>query len=219
MSDWDGTPTTLAQGDSVNMPQTTNGSMILMAANMSQGNDAGTLEIQTGGARPTNLNLPAGANQFVPVVHNWEAQNLKLTNMSVKNSVNIYVAAYGPGLNPPSCTPLDVGTPTQLSMSNCASGTAVPEWMTLRFFAPSGNTTMFGLIGGPVQGGINAYTFALNTGADVPPKPPGVPVAEGFYQQAAGNRIDFQFNWGSSSIWVVNLSSMEAAPGQVTLTS
>jgi hypothetical protein len=219
MSDWDGSPVTLPPNDSRNLPQTTNGSMILLYANLSKGNNAGELSVSSGGTKPENVHVAAGTNQPEVMIRNWQAQNLRVTNTSSKDDVDIYVAAYGPGLNPINCIEIAGSSPNPLSTMSCLSGNASPKWMTLRFSAQSGDQTIFGLIGGPVSDDNNAYVFGLNMPSNSGPPANQKPQVDGYYQTTDKNKLDFQFNWGSSRIWVVNLSSANVAVGDVTLLS
>ena len=65
--------------------------------------------------------------------------------------------------------------------------------------------------------GNNAYVVALNaatnTGPDGPAPPPG------YYATTTANAYTFQFNWGSSNLYVVNMSPVTAAAVVVTLQS
>ena len=211
---WDGKPVTLKQNESVNLPQTTDGSMILIYLNRSPGNDEGTLSIQSGGKPPTVVTVPPGTMQPGVMTQNWEGNNLQVANLSTV-PVDIWVAAYGIGLNPSLCTPLTPGSTQPLQTMTCVEATALPQWMTLRFEQQTSATTVFALIGGPSIEGINAYVFGLNMPPSTGPQP--APPSTGYFQTSADNSIDYPFNWGSASLWVANLSGGTAAPASVTL--
>jgi hypothetical protein len=218
MSDWNGDPTTLQQGNSVNMPQTSDGSMVLGYQNMSSGNDKGDLNVASGGARPENLDVYGGTGQISTISRNWGANNLQLTNQSDKAGVNIWVSAIGPGYGtkPPTKLPMD-GTDVTLDPQAAAQGNALPQWMTLRLQATSGQQTIFALIGGPPTNDINAYVFGLNMSKSSGPPADEAPPKDGYYQQTSANKLDFQFNWGSSRLFIANFSGNTAAGATVAV--
>lgn len=209
---WNGSPTTLMPNQNVNLPQTTNGSMVLAYQNMSTVNNAGTLSVTSGGSAPNILNVPALANQPSILVQNWAANNLSLTNISPAGATPIWVAAVGPGLSGVVSLPLPVdGTPVNLSTGQSAQGNAIPRWMQLVMQATAGTLTIFTVIGGPVDAsGNNAYVFAVNAVANTGPGT-GVNPPAGYYATVTGNTATFQFNWGSSAIFVANESPSTAA--------
>ena len=217
MADWNGDPTTLTMNESVNMPQTNDGSMVLGYQNMSTGNDDGTLVIASGGAQPEKVTVQAGQNQLSIKTHNWEGNNLQLTNQSVVDTVTIRVQAIGPGhgTTTPKTLPMD-GTAIELSPRDVAQGNALPQWMTLRMKANTSQQTIFVLIGGPGSSyGLNAYTFGLNMPQSSGPQPGAV--ADGYYQETTANSIDFQFNWGSDRVWIANFSGDTASAASVAV--
>ncbi len=219
IKDWNGLPATLSNGDSASMPNTPNGSMVLAYQNTATKSTTGEILVATGGARPENLSAQSLTNQVSTITRNWQSDNLKITNTSDGIDTPIWIAAVAPGFGSEAPKPLPTnGDTVDLSAMDAAQGTALPEWLTLRMSADSGQTTTFALIGGPTTAGINAYVFQLNspTGNHGPDKE-GVPPADGPYQSTSGNTIDFQFNWGSSNIFIVNLSGTTAAPGSVRI--
>ena len=219
MSDWNGDPQTLTNGQSVNMPQTVNGSMVLGWQNTSAGNNNGELTVASGGSRPEKLDATAGLGQVQTITRNWGGNNLQLTNNSQQGEVNIWATAIGPGYGttPPVDLPMD-GTKVTLSAQGAAQGNALPQWMTLRLQATSGQQTIFCLIGGPNSpDGINAYVFALNMPTNSGPPKDEQPPADGYFQQTTKNTLDFQFNWGSSRLFIANFSGSTAAGATVSV--
>ena len=217
---WTGAPTTLQTGDSVTMPQTPNGSLVVAYFNRATQNNQGTLTYTSGASVPVSVPVPALALQPSLLVMNWLANNLTLTNTSANSATPIWVEAFGPGLPGQTCSPLVVGTPLPLTTVQCAKGTAKPNWMQLVLTSNTATLSVITFIGGPQDpAGNNAYVFALNspygdtgpgTGAAAPP---------GYYATVAGNSLTYQFNWGSSTVWVANLSPATAAPVSVLLRS
>lgn len=207
---WNGAPQTLAWHDSVVMPQTPNGSMVLGYWNRSGQNNAGTLALTSGGQAPIFLQVPALANQPSILIQNWGASDLKLTNVSANTSTPIVVEAFGPGIQGVQPVPLTVGNAVQLAVLQAAQGNAQPNYMQLALSSNTGNLSVIAVVGGPLDGtGNNGYAFALNyTG---PPAPPG------YTAVTSGNSYTYQFNWGASTLFVANMSPATAAPVRVLL--
>jgi hypothetical protein len=203
---WDGQPTTLAQNENVVMPQTAAGTMILAATNKATQNNQGDLTYTSGGGAPGDLVLPALANQPSIVIKNWGANNLSLTNTSAATATPILVQAVGPGI--PGITPVSfpIGQELTLSAGDVAAGNASPQYMQLVIRSNAATLGILGVIGGPQDNtGNNGYVIAVNavenTGPGTGKTPP-----EGYYATTTGNTYTFSFNWGSSQVFVANLS-------------
>lgn len=209
---WDGSPITLNPNDNVNLPQSTNGSMVLAYQNMATVNNAGTLSVTSGGNLQF-LPAPALANAPSILVNNWGGNNVSVTNVSVPGSKTpIWVSAVGPGLakKPPVNLPTD-GSMISLASAAQAQGNAIPRWMQLIMQASSGDYTLVVIVGGPADSsGNNAYVIGLNAASNTGPNT-GVNPPPGFYATSTGNLYTFQFNWGSSAIFVANESPSTGA--------
>jgi hypothetical protein len=209
---WDGSPTTISPPNGLALPQTTNGSMVFAYQNTATLNNAGTLALTSGGSAPTFLPVPALLVQPSIYVHNWGANNLNVTNISVAAATPIWVEAFGPGLPGQKPVALPIGSPITLAPVAVAQGTSNPNWMQLVLTSNTANLTIVAVIGGPADAtGNNAYVIALNspsgnTGPGLAPAP------QGFYATAGGNSYALQFNWGSSVVYVSNMSPSTAAP-------
>jgi len=205
---WDGSPVTLNQNDGVSMPQAPNGPTVLGWQNFALQNNDGTLIVTSGTTVYPSLDAPPGANAPSVWINNFGGQNVAVTNFSVQAATPIWVEMYGQGIPGVFPTPLPVGQPVQLSSGEPAQGQAQPTLLMLQLTASPGNTTAVALIGGPTDaGGNNAYLFGLN----MPPTP-------GYTKTTLGNSLSFgPFNWGSSTIFVVNMSSQNANSVQVLL--
>lgn len=216
---WDGSPLTLAVNDTALMPQTTNGSMVLAYQNSSTKNNQGTLIYTTGGAPPVSLPVQALANQPSILVNNWHANNLKLTNASANSDTPIWTEAFGPGIPGFTVLPLQIGTPLSVDPVKVAQGTANPNWMQLVLTSGTGTLSIIALIGGPQDGtGNNAYVFALNAATNTGPGT-DLPAPPGYYATTTGNSLTYQMNWGSSTVYVANMSPSTATPVSVLLRS
>jgi hypothetical protein len=216
---WNGSPVTLNPGQNVNLPQTTNGSMVLVYQNMATQNNNGQLSLTSGGSQPTFLAVPALANQPSVDIDNWQGNNLSVTNISVPNSATpIWVAAAGPGLPgvTPSALPMD-GSAISLSTGQCAQGNALPRYMQLNVQSNAGTLTIFAIIGGPANNtGQNAYLVSVNASANTGPGT-GVTPPAGYYATTTSNVYSYVFNWGSSAVFVANESPSTAAAASVSV--
>ena len=208
---WNGSGTRLNWHDSVTMPQTPNGSMILAYWNLATQNNDGTLSLTSGGA-PQFLDAPAMPLMPTTLVQNYQTNSLTLTNLSANKDTPIQVAAFGPGI--PGQTPrkLTVGSaPLQLSFLQTAQGNAPPNYAQLIFTNNTNNLCIMAVIGGRNQSsGNNAYLFALNYPG--PPNPPG------YTSVTSGNTLTYQFYW-TTSVYVANMSSSVSSSVAVSMIS
>ena len=210
-ANWDGSPITLNQYDGVTMPQAPNGSTVLGWQNIATQNNDGTLIVSSGATVYPNLDAPFGTNATSIWVNNFLGNNVTVTNFSIQTATPIWVEMYGPGIPGIFPSQLTVNQPLQLSPGEVAQGTAQPTNVLFKLQASPGNTTSVALIGGRNDAsGNNAKVFGLNM-ASTPP---------GYYQTTAGNYLTYgPFNWGSSTVFVANMSSQIADSVTVLLQS
>jgi hypothetical protein len=218
---WDGSPLTLNPNDNANMPITPSGSLVLTYQNKATINTMGQLAITSGGGAPTFLNAQSLQNQSSVLINNWQGQNLSITNTSMTGSNNpILIAAYGPGMPGQTCLTLPSdGTSVQLAPMLCTQGTALPRYMQLIFQETSGDLAIFVLIGGQFDStGNNAYMISVNDSLHGNTGPgTGQPPPPGYYATTTATNFIYSFNWGSSNIYVANLSPASAAAAAITL--
>jgi len=216
-SNWDGSPLTLLVNQNVVMPQTPNGTVIIGYFNQSQQNNGGVLSITSGGGQPLVLNVPAGALQPFILMRNWSANNLSITNISPNQNTPIWIAAFGPGIPGQYPLSLPVGTPVPLAPAQSAQGNALPQWMQLNMLSNSPALTIFAFIGGPLDPtGNNGYVVAVNASQNTGPGT-GVQPPPGYYATITSNALPYSFNWGSSLVYVVNMSPATGSGAQVTM--
>lgn len=216
-SSWNGSPSTLLTSQSTVMPQTPNGTTIFAATNQSTMNNQGQLALTSGGGAPVILDIPALAAQPTINMSNWHANNLSVTNISANNNTPILVQAVGPGI--PGITPqtLVVGTSLGLAMGQCAQTNALPQYMQLVIQVTGPTLGIIAVIGGPADGsGNNGYVFGVNATATTGPGT-GAPAPAGYYATTTSNTIAYQFNWGSSLVFVSNLSPSTAQTVSILL--
>jgi hypothetical protein len=209
---WDGTRLTLAKSQGATMSVTPDGSMILAFQNASRMNSVGKLAMTSGATAPQILVAPALALQPQIVISNWKGNNLNLTNISVTDTP-IWIQAYGPGLGPvPAPLPND-GTAVQVTVGLALQGVTVPQYMQLGFNANSGGLCLFAFIGGtPDTSGNNAYAIALNSPAGDTGPTTSTPAPPGYFATAAGNTYSYEFNWGTSVLFVAYFGSGGIVP-------
>lgn len=209
---WDGTPTVMAVDDSLIIPQTPNGTMIVAFQNQSKRNNDGQVTLTSGGSSPTPIDVPALIAAPTVLSNNWQASNLNTTNTSAASDTPIWAEALGPGLSPVPGQ-LSVGTAVTLKPYAAVQGISLPRWMQLKLIAGTGDLTIVAVIGGPPNvGGNNAYIYALNWSGPTPPPP-----AMGYTAVTGGNAYTMQFNWSSSVVWVANMSPSTASPVSVLM--
>ncbi|WP_420130416.1 hypothetical protein [Longimicrobium sp.] len=218
---WTGTPITLATGDNAVMPQTTNGTMIFAATNKSTTNNDGTVYLTSGGSAPTPIDVPALANAPTIQINNWQANNLSVSNQSTANVTPILIQAVGPGLAGTTPANLPIGSSITLTPGSAAQGTARPQFMTMRIQSTASTVGVLGIIGGKLDGtGNNGYVISVNdsqngnTGPNTGKTPP-----PGYYATTTNNSYNFQFNWGSSAVFISNLSPSTAENLSITLSA
>ncbi len=207
---WDGTALTLVQNDQVTMPQTPNGSAILAWRNTATQNLGGTLALTMGGQAPQWLDAPALATQPGILAQNGGGDPLTLSNVSEDASTPIWIQMFAQGIPGAPPQPLNMGTHVLLAALQTAQGMAQPNFMQLVLQSKNAALAVVAVIGGPPDSaGNNAYLFALNY--------PGGTAPPGYMAVTAGNTFTFEFNWGSSSLLVVNLSAPTAGAVEVLL--
>ena len=211
---WDGSPLVLAQHQSATMPQTTNGSMILAWLNLATMNNLGQLALTTGGSAPEFVSAPALTEQPSVLVRNWQANNLTVSNTSQAIATPIRVQAIGPGI--PGIKPVTLpndGTKLILAPGGNAQGVALPQYMQLAITNNSGNYSVIGVISSAAACLI-AVNAPANTGAG---SGNTAPAPAGYCATVMGNSYAWNFNWGSSVIFVSNLSAANAQPAVISL--
>jgi hypothetical protein len=209
---WDGTRLTLAVRESATMPNTTNGSMILAFQNASGMNNAGKLAMTSGSSAPQFLVAPALALQPNIVISNWMGNNLNLTNISVNTNTPIWIQAYGPGLGPAPASLPNNGDAVEVSVGQALQAVTLPQYMQLTFNANSNGLCLFAFIGGPPVGGNNAYAIALNSTSGNTGPDTGTPAPPGYFATAEGNSYSYEFNWGTSVLFVAYFGSGGVVP-------
>jgi hypothetical protein len=205
---WTGSRVTLGVHDGATMPQTAAGSMIFAFQNIATMNNAGKLALTSGASQPKFLAAPALATQPSILVHNWNANNLNVTNISANTQTPIWIEAYGFGLGPPAKSLPTDGTPVPVHLGDTLQTVTNPNWMQLSFQFNSAGLALFAFIGGPTDtGGNNAYVIAVNspfgeTGPPTKTQPPA-----GYYATTASNNYSFEFNWGSVGLFIAYFGS------------
>ncbi len=211
---WNGAPITLQTNQSVNMSSTPTGSMLLLYQNISPENNQGEFHLTSGGGNPHIVPAPPLTNQVGVYNNNWKGNNLVVSNTSNPGvEVPIWFQALGPGMPGQHPKSLMVGQTLALQNNQSAQGNTSGA-AQLALVANSGLFSVIGVIGGPTQQGNNAYVIALNSSQNSGPTP-GQRI--GYYAQTSNNSYILPVKWGSSVIWVANLSPQSQTAVQITL--
>jgi hypothetical protein len=206
---WNGKPTSIDKNHTLSMSPTPVGVMVLVAHNESA-NNAGSLQLTSGGYPPVLLTCPQNQTLQAVNTQNWGGNPLTVFNNSPQSPTLIKVQAMGPGM--PGITPKKLPYETNVSLSgyDCAAGQTQPNYMNLTLQTSTNSLTTFAVIGGMT--GAEAYFFALNV-------PPNTPTQPGYFQTTPNSQLQWQFNWGGANIFIANLSATTAAAGTVNLVS
>jgi len=199
------------------MPQTSNGTMVFGYFNQATQNNSGNLAVTSGGGAPTTLVVPANTLQPSIWMNNWQANNLNVTNISPNSNTPIWIAAFGPGV--PGQYPLSLsanGKPVALISAQSAQGNALPQYMQLVMTCNAATLAIFAIIGG--SGDNNGYVISVNAAYNSGPGT-GVSPPAGYYATTTGNSYAFSFNWGSSLVYVVNMSPGTTSGANVLMRS
>jgi len=214
---WDGSPLLLQVNQSATMAQTPNGSVVFAYQNEATKNNSGDLMLTSGGGAPIPLTVPALNNQPNILTQNWKGNNLTVTNVSVNNDTPIRIQAVGPGMPGTNPFNLPIGTPLALSPGATAQTNALPQYMQLNFQNTNGQFAVFVLIGGPPDSsGNNAYVISVNASSNTGP-PSSQPAPPGYYATTTNNSYSYTFNWGSSVVFVANMSGLTSTGSQIVL--
>ena len=216
-TNWDGSPLILLANQNANMPETPDGSMVFEYENLTRQNNQGVIAVTSGGGAPAIKCVYALANQPSIWINNWRANNLSVTNISANNNTPIQIQAVGPGMPGTSPLQLPIGTPLPLAPGQTAQTNALPQWMQLIFRCSTGQLAIFVLIGGPPDSsGNNAYVMAVNASSNTGPGTDTAPPV-GYYATITGNAYAYPFNWGSSLVFVANVSGQTSTGAHVIL--
>ena len=215
-SSWNGIGTSLAVNDSVSMPQTPAGTMIFGYLNLATQNNLGSLFVSSGGNQPIPLSVPANANQLGLLTRNWGANNLNVSNTSANANTPIWISAYGPSTPGQPSLALPADGSVALVPTQSAQGKAYPQYMQLVMQSNTATLCIFGIIGGPQdKTGNNGYVIAVNYSNNTGPD--GSTPPAGYYATTTSNTYTLSFNWGSSLVYVVNMSPATASGASVSL--
>jgi hypothetical protein len=209
-SNWYGSPLILQQYDQAAMSNTPNGSMIFAWQNLAAQNNDGTLTLGSGGAWTKSLPAPPQRNAPSILVYNWQANNLTATNFSESPKTPIRIQACGPGMPGQNVTPLQPNTPTTVQLNDVLVANLTGGATRLVFRRSDGFLGLFGLIGGSLVSGNNAYVFAVNYPGSTPP---------GYTATTTGNSYTYPINNWNSRIYIFyfaagNLVLAQRVPGE-----
>jgi hypothetical protein len=215
----------LQVNDTAGMASTPNGSVIFACENEATQNNQGCLTLTSGGDPPVSIPVAALANQPTIRVHDWQANNLNVSNVSRNLSTPICIQAFGPGMPGPPPQELITGSTLSLTPEETAQGATGPSRNQLQLALSASALGVFGVIGGPLDAsGNNAYVIAVNAAQTTGPAGPTPP--PGYYATTTSNSYVLCFSWNGATVFVVYLGSatvglleLEVPPATVTLVS
>ena len=214
---WNGAPLVLETNQNANLPETPNGAVVFAYQNEALQNNQGSIAITSGGSEPVEKQVPALANQPSIIVNNWKGNNLSVTNISANSNTPIRIQAVGPGMPGTNPQDLPIGQTVNMAPGQTAQGLAEPRYMQVVLRCSSGNLGVLVIIGGPLDAnGENSYPIMVNYSANTGPGTGNTP-PEGYYATTTSNDYAYQFNWGSSTVFVANMSGDTAGQCDVVL--
>lgn len=224
-SNWNGAPLKLEVNDHVDLPQTPAGSMIFTWENVAKQNNLGQLMVTSGGDPPVPKRADANANRPEIWIHNWNANNLGVTNVSANSETPIRIQAVGVGIPGTRPEKLRIGKTTTLKPGSgkkpgqSALGDTSPSYMQLVIRCPSSTQSVVAFIGGPQdKSGNNGYAVIVNADENTGPKSdPHKDPPPGYYATTTSNQYTHELNAHGGTLFVVNLSAETATPVDITL--
>ncbi len=103
--DWDGTLIDLQPGETVNLPFTPHGDLLLTISNPDLVAGKGAFSWSTGGFPPQEIDVPASSLAPTVVLYNWKGNNLKVANTSTGRRPLLRINAWSPSRNDPQTLP------------------------------------------------------------------------------------------------------------------
>ena len=203
LQEWDGSPTTLKQNDSVKLPQTPAGDIFVTFFNLAVQNDAGQISLTTGGSKPEFITVEPLMNAPQIMIKNFEGNNLNHTNIS-DTEVPIQVQAWGPGFGESDPLP-DDGKWCDLPVYESRTTKSNPNYMRLSMRA-LGEYTVFGVFIGSTP-----TIYCVNA-----PDKDTIPVDD-YTEVTSNNTKSLTDNWLGKTLYVVNFSALTSQQGEVAL--
>ncbi|MGF1704133.1 hypothetical protein L4D09_27995 [Photobacterium makurazakiensis] len=216
---WDGSPKVIGnETNSLNIPNTIQGDMVLVCQNLQANSGTQTIEISSGDTVLNKIALQAQPDGLPSIyIHNFKGDNCRIENTTeTGNCVDVNIAAVGPGLTPQSTLPADSSkhllTPIFSPRSQCTSeqpytrqGAAPARRASLIFGQHSSNSSAFVVF---VNG--NAKVYGVNFPDMIP---------NGYTSVVPGNTNTLNENWLGATLTIGNVSPVTSGESFVQLKS
>lgn len=193
MSAWSGNPSFIPS-DGLQMAPTPNGSLILGFFNSDPKNNDGQVSVSSGGGFFQQFDAPAQQAAPVLFVHNFQGNNLNVSNTSTVPTTRLVAEAWAPGTQPSGSLPA-TGQPLPLAVFTSRKAVTLPQRMMVTLAAGNGQYTVFA-----VYVGADVSLYCVNA-----PDPKQVP--PGYTQVTADNSLQISGMWNGATLYVVNLST------------
>jgi hypothetical protein len=204
LSAWSGNPSVIPP-DGFQMTPTPNGKLILGFFNQDTKPNDGQVTVTSGGSFFKQFPSPALEGAPVLFIHDFEGNNLNVTNTTSGGSKPpILAEAWAPGIGISGPLPAN-GLPLPLPVYTSRKAVSLPQRMLLTLAAGNGQYTVFGVyVGGDVS------VYCVNA-AD----PKKVPA--GYTKVVTDNSLQIPVNGNGATIFVVNLSTGSQTGATVAL--
>lgn len=203
LSRWGGQPTTIPS-DGFQMTPTPNGNLILGFFNVDASPNDGQVTITSGGSFFKQFPIPALEGAPVLYVHNFQGNNLNVSNTSTGGGRPPLGEAWAPGISASGSLPNN-GIQVPLPIYTSRKAISLPQRMLLTLAAGNGQYTVFGVyIGGEVS------LYCVNA-------PDSTKVPDGYTKVTSDNSLQLPVSANGAAIYVVNLSTRSQTGATVTL--
>lgn len=192
-----GTPQTVANGNTANVTQANNASLITVAP---IGQDITATVLCAGTQVPNSpFNIPGTVQMPYPVIYNWNSNNIAVTNMSQITTANVAVGFFGVASGTTPTYTLS-GNYQTVSQFQTIGGNSTSGPSTIQLLATNNNVCAVLLFGY----GATPKMYVLNYAGSLPPIFTQLPA--GVLVTSASNMATITDNFWGNYLFMVNIS-------------